>query len=130
MSCKILIIDNDEDDVEILADAFTQSGVDKVHYEHSAMKAFIYLEDLPHDELPKLIITDLYLPGITGEEFLKDLKSMDKYKHIHVVILSSAKSRVDIDRYRDMGADDYLIKPSTYSEYVQVAADITSKIAI
>ena len=128
--CKILIIDNDEDDVEILAEAFTQSGVDSVHHVHSALQAFMYLEDLKNDELPKLILTDLYLPGISGEEFLKDLKAMDKYSHIHVVILSTIKSKPEIEKYREMGADDYLVKPSSYSEYVQVAADIKNRVGI
>ena len=68
-NCKILIIDDDEDDVEILADAFTQCGVDGVHYVYTAMEAFAYLEEVEHECLPKLIVTDLYLPGITGAKF-------------------------------------------------------------
>jgi len=128
--CKILIIDDDEDDVEILSQAFTESGVDGVHYVYSAMQAFIYLETLEHTCLPKLIVTDLFLPGITGAEFLKDLKGMELYKNIHVVILSSIKSDKEIDRYREMGALDYLIKPSSYDEYVKVAADIKSKAGV
>ena len=41
--CKILIIDDDKDDVEILADAFENSGVDSVHYLYTAMQVFMYL---------------------------------------------------------------------------------------
>jgi CheY-like chemotaxis protein len=131
MMPKILIIDDDTDDVEILVEAFTQSGVDGVHYVHSAMEAFIYLENiLDEKDLPKLIVTDLYLPGITGAEFLKDLKSMDKYKHIHVIVLSSLKSEDEIEKYRKMGASDYLVKPSTYNEYLEVAANINSKVSL
>jgi CheY-like chemotaxis protein len=38
----------------------------------------MYLEAIESKEsLPKLIVTDRYLPGITGAEFLKDLKGMD-----------------------------------------------------
>jgi CheY-like chemotaxis protein len=125
--CKILIIDDDEDDVEILADAFTQSGVDGVHYVFSAVQAFMYLQELEYHCLPKLIVTDHFLPGITGAEFLKDLKGMDKYKHIHVVVLSNVKTEQEIERYKEMGADDYLVKPSTYNEYVEIAANIKSR---
>ncbi|MCW3107949.1 MAG: response regulator [Segetibacter sp.] len=126
-NCKILIIDDDEDDVEILADAFTQSGVDAVHYVNTAMQAFVYLQEVEHSCLPKLIVTDQFLPGITGAEFLKDLKQMDKYKHIHVIVLSSIKSDKEIERYREMGALDYFAKPSSYDEYAKVAADIKRK---
>ena len=126
---KILIVDDDTDDVEILADAFTQTGVERVHYVHTAMQAFMYLQSLENKEdLPKLIVTDMYLPGITGMEFLTDLKKMEKYRHIHVVVLSSVKSQRDIERYKELGADEYLVKPNTYEDYVKVAKEITEKL--
>jgi CheY-like chemotaxis protein len=125
--CKILIVDDDEDDVEILVDAFTKSGVDSVHYVSSATQAFIYLQTLELIFLPKLIVTDHFLPGITGAEFLKDLKGMERYKHIHIVILSSVKSDSEIERYLELGALDYVLKPNSFADYVRVAADIKSR---
>lgn len=126
---KVLIVDDDTDDVEILADAFTQSGVESVHYVNSAMQAFMYLQSVDEkDNLPKLIVTDLYLPGITGADFLKDLKGMDKYKHIHVIVLSGTKTQEQIEEMKQMGAEDYLIKPSSYKEYLKVAQEIKNKI--
>lgn len=90
----------------------------------------MYLQEVEHDCLPKLIVTDFYLPGITGAEFLKDLKGMDKYKQIHVIILSSAKSDEEIEKYREMGSDHYLVKPATYDDYVKVAAAIKNKVGL
>jgi CheY-like chemotaxis protein len=126
-NCKILIVDDDEDDVGVLADAFTQCGVDSIHYVFTAIQAFMFLEELAHDRLPKLIVTDHFLPGMTGSEFLKDLKAMEKYKHIPAVVLATTKSEKELERYKEMGVLDYLIKPSSYEEYVKVAADIKSK---
>jgi DNA-binding NtrC family response regulator len=125
--CKILIIDDDTDDVEILAEAFTQCGVDGVHHVNSAMKAFIYLQQVESSCLPKLIISDLHLPGITGEQFLKDLKGMDKYKHIPVVLTATVKPLREIDTFHEMGAVDFIIKPETYQEYMDVAAEMKRK---
>ena len=127
--CKILIIDDDVDDVEILADAFIQSGVCDVHYVYSAMQAFSYLESITNkEELPKLIVTDMHLPGITGHEFLQDLKDMEPYKYILVVVLSSIKSPHDIRKAEELGAADYLEKPHSYQEYKNVAAEIARKL--
>jgi CheY-like chemotaxis protein len=127
--CKILIIDDDQDDVDLLKEAFTSCGVSSVHYVFTAMQAFMYLEkQVSKDTLPKLIATDLYLPGMTGTEFLKDLKRMNKYEHIPVIVLSTAKSPFEMEKYRLMGEVDYLIKPSSYEEYQQVAQYITSKL--
>ena len=110
-NCKVLIVDDDRHDVEILAEAFTQSGVESVHYVHSAMQAFMYLQSVVEKHnLPKLIVADLFLPGITGVEFLKDLKGIEKYKHIHVIVLSSFKAEKEIEKFKQMGADDYLLK--------------------
>ena len=126
---KILIVDEYTDDIEILANAFRSNGVEGIQYVHTAMQAFTYLREAKNkEELPKLIITDLYLPGITGVEFLAGLKIMEPYKHIQIFILSSSKQDKEIEKYRQMGAVDYLVKPTTYNEYVKVAADIKSKI--
>jgi CheY-like chemotaxis protein len=126
--CKILIINDDRDDVEILAEAFQKCGVDAVHYVYSAMEAFIYLQSVAEkDDLPTLIVTDMYLPGITGAEFLFDLKKMAPYKDIHVIVLSSIKSEREIEKARLLGAEDYLVKPNTYDEYVKVAIDMKRK---
>lgn len=131
MPSKILIIDDDLDDVEILSEAFTQSGVQGVHYVHTAMQAFMYLESLEHKEdLPKLIITDYYLAGITGPEFLLDLKKMDRYRHIPVIILSTYKTAKEIEHYKAMGALEYIVKPNTYDEYLQVASEIKAKLEV
>lgn len=81
-ACKILMIDDDEDDVEVLANAFLQSGVSAVHHVKTAMEAFMYLESVTHECLPKLIVTDNFLPGISGKEFLADLK---KWKNTSIL---------------------------------------------
>src|SRR4028118_136370 len=128
--CKILIIDDDTDDVEVLADAFVQCGVSDVHHVYTAMQAFSYLESISNKEdLPRLIISDLHLPGITGQELLIDLKSMDLYKNIPVVVLSSVKSPYEIKKAQELGAADYLEKPYTYEEYKKVAAQMAKKVS-
>jgi CheY-like chemotaxis protein len=125
--CKILMIDDDDDDVEILTNAFLQSGVNAVHHVKTAMQAFMYLEKAEHAFLPKLIITDNFLPGISGKEFLADLKGMEKYKHIPVVVLSTSKTEEEIEEYQKIGILDYVVKPSSYDEYVKVAEYIRAK---
>lgn len=126
--CKILIINDDIDDVDILADAFKDSGVESVHYVYTAMEAFMYLEMITEkQDLPRLIVTDMHLPGISGLEFLNDLKSMELYKHIHVIVLTSDKRENEIARARQLGVLDYVIKPFTYNDYRKVAEDISRK---
>ena len=88
----------------------------------------MYLEQLKEDKLPKLIVTDMYLPRITGAEFLIDLQKMHPYKKIHVIVLSTVKSDVEIAQYKQLGAVDYLQKPSSYEEYIEVAKNIKKRL--
>ena len=125
--CDILIIDDDLDDLEILAEAFSKSGVQCVHYVHTAMQAFMYLESVK-PALPKLIVTDYYLAGITGPEFLHDLKQMNLYKAIPVVVLSTNKSPMEIEKYKALGILEFIEKPNTYEDYLNIALTLTSKI--
>lgn len=126
--CDILIIDDDEDDVEILSGAFSKSGVKCVNYVYTAMQAFAYLQRVEYKEdLPKLIVTDHYLPGMTGVEFAADLKAMPLYQHIPIIVLSTVKSEKEIEKYKQLGITEYIKKPTSYEEYVEVARLIKEK---
>ena len=110
--CKILIIDDDTDDVEILADAFKSSGVDAVHYVHTAMQAFIYLEKLKNKaELPKLIVTDMHLPGITGIELVQKIREQKALAYTPIIMLSTSDHPKDVEACYLRGANAYLVKP-------------------
>lgn len=124
--CDILIIDDDIDDIEILTEALNESGVEKVHYVYSPKEAFQYLEEVHPAYKPKVIVTAFFLPATTGAEFLVDIKKMDKHKNVKVVILSSANSKKEIEKFIEMGAVDYLSKPSSYDDYLKLAAGIKS----
>ncbi len=127
--CEILIIDDDKDDIEFLTEALYKSGVDKVHFVYSAKEAFEYLKEVYPDCIPKVIVSDLFLPAVTGAEFLTDLKSMDQYKEVKVVVLSSAKPDHQIDKLYKFGDFHFLIKPSNFNGYMDIAMNIKKIIA-
>jgi two-component system phosphate regulon response regulator PhoB len=62
---------------------------------------------------PDVIILDLMLPGMTGEEILKILKSKDTLKDIPVVIFSNKSEETDKKRMIELGADRYFVKAYT-----------------
>lgn len=68
-------------------------------------------KDLAFKHLPDLIISDIMMPGIKGNELCKTLKNDINTSHI-TIILFTAKGAPDsiIDGY-DCGADDYIVKP-------------------
>jgi PAS domain S-box-containing protein len=62
-------------------------------------------------EHPRVILLDLHLPDITGEEVLNRLRGDDRTAHIPVAVLSADVTGVQSERLRSMGAQAYLTKP-------------------
>lgn len=69
------------------------------------------LEWLNNGNLPDLIITDIRMPKMMGDEFLYYLKHNEFFKSIPVIILSSEESTKERIRLLEEGAADYILKP-------------------
>lgn len=62
---------------------------------------------------PDVIILDLMLPGISGEEVLVKLKASDTLKSIPVIVFSNKSGEDDIKNNLANGAAEYLVKSAT-----------------
>ncbi len=58
-----------------------------------------------------VILLDLNLPDTTGFDFIKQIKSHEKYKSIPIIVLTSSTDKLDVVLALEMGADDYITKP-------------------
>uniref|UniRef100_A0ACD5YA11 Uncharacterized protein n=1 Tax=Avena sativa TaxID=4498 RepID=A0ACD5YA11_AVESA len=58
-----------------------------------------------------MIITDYWMPGMTGYELLKRVKESSELREIPVVIMSSENVPTRISRCMEEGAEDFLLKP-------------------
>lgn len=63
-------------------------------------------------EKPDLILLDLLLPKINGEEVLKNLKSEPETKNIPVFILTNYDTPEDREMGNNLGAEKYILKTS------------------
>lgn len=68
--------------------------------------------------IPNLIILDIMLPGKSGLDILKELKSDNKYKDIPIIMATAKTSEFDRVIGLDSGADDYLSKPFGMMEMI------------
>lgn len=62
------------------------------------------------EEKPDLILLDLLLPGLNGFQVLEKIKASDLLKNIPVIIFSNLGQREDIEKAKELGANDFLIK--------------------
>lgn len=107
-----------------------KNGESSVHFVNSAIQALDYLHQLEKEkDFPKLIIIDLYLPLKNAAEFIAELKQVERYNKIPIIILSTLSFEVDGERYRKMGVLDYLSKPTSYHEYYNIAQYLKQKIS-
>ena len=66
---------------------------------------------LQGDYKPDLVLLDIMLPEIDGFEVCRRIKADDATKHVPVVMLTAKKSREDMARGEQVGADWYITKP-------------------
>lgn len=66
---------------------------------------------LQEGNIPDLIISDIRMPEMRGDEFLEWIKSNQLFKHIPAIMLSSEDSTTERIRLLQEGAEDYIVKP-------------------
>lgn len=75
-----------------------------------ATSGFEALRLLPRDHVD-LILTDINMPDINGLELISYLRTNPNYKNIPVFIISTEGSAKDIEKGKQLGADEYVVKP-------------------
>jgi two-component system chemotaxis response regulator CheY len=75
-----------------------------------ASSGFEALRLLPRDHVD-LIMTDINMPDINGLELISYLRGNMNYKNIPVFIISTECSEKDIEKGKQLGADEYVVKP-------------------
>ena len=77
---------------------------------------------LAREHLPALILLDLHLPDINGDEVLRELRADPVTANIPVVVVSADATARHVDRLLAAGATAYLTKPLEVSEFRDVLA--------
>ncbi len=106
---RLLIVEDERKTREYLQQGLSEAGfvVDTAPSGYEGL-------NLTHTQAYDLLILDIMLPGLNGFEILKSLRDLG---NTTPVLFLSARDLVE-DRVRglDLGADDYLVKPFSFSE--------------
>ncbi|SDE12284.1 phosphate regulon transcriptional regulator PhoB [Limimaricola pyoseonensis] len=68
------------------------------------------------EEAPDLVVLDWMLPGVSGIEICRRLKTRPETRDVPVIMLSARSEEVDRVRGLETGADDYVVKPYSVTE--------------
>ena len=117
----ILLGEDDIDDEELLKELF--SSVDNsfsLMFIRKGKQIIEYLTTLRDNHLPCLIILDYNMPELNGADILKELKDHPRYAGIPKIIWSTSQTDTYRKKCLELGADDYIIKPSKVNELVKI----------
>lgn len=103
---KILIVEDEESLLKLESILLTSRGYDVkgVTDGQAALDAVVSVK-------PDLVLLDIMLPVIDGFEVCRRIKSSEATRHIPVIMLTAKKSREDMARGEEVGADWYITKP-------------------
>jgi two-component system phosphate regulon response regulator PhoB len=107
----VLLVEDEPAQREILRYNLTSEGYD-VTLAENGDDALILLDEV----MPDLILLDWMLPGVSGIEICRQVKSRKETRAIPVIMLSARSEEVDRVRGLETGADDYVVKPYSVGE--------------
>jgi CheY-like chemotaxis protein len=121
---RVMLADDDEDDRLFFTEAFQEIKIKTVVTTlNNGIELMNYLnkEDAV---LPHVLFLDLNMPGKTGLDCLKEIKSIDRLKNIAIAIYSTSASDEDIEDTFVEGANVYIKKPHEFSTLKNVLSDV------
>ncbi len=113
MKCRILIVDDEPDVVELIQYNFKNAG-----WEVTTASDGVEALRQAKANLPDLILLDLMLPQLDGMEVCKLLRRDANTAKIPVIMLTAKAAEIDRVLGLEIGADDYITKPFSPRELV------------
>ena len=114
MPKTVLIVEDNELNMKLFNDLLEAHG-------YATLKTASGVEaiELARRHHPDLILMDIQLPEVSGEEVTQWIKSDDELRHIPVVAITAFAMKGDEERIRSRGCDAYLSKPISVTKFLE-----------
>jgi len=119
---KTILVVDDEPDIVNLTEKILKLGSYNTLTCNNGKEALKLIED-KYAEI-SLVLLDLMMPGISGMEVLRTIKSNDMFKHILVILFTVKSFKEDIKKGKEMGADGYITKPFSGKRLLEYVNDV------
>jgi CheY-like chemotaxis protein len=127
---RILLVEDCQKDIDLTLAALEQNSLaDEVIVVRDGEQALDYLYRRGNFRLraggdPAVVLLDLKLPKISGLEVLSKVKADPVLKSIPIVMLTSSREQVDLSRSYQSGVNAYVVKPVTFSQFVDALQEL------
>jgi CheY-like chemotaxis protein len=125
-SINILLVEDNEGDILLTTEAFEESRiVNSIKIIKDGKEAVNFFEGLSRrEDFPDLVLLDINLPKLSGQEVLMFIKNSEKYKHIPVIMLTTSSSERDILQSYKGHVNCYITKPIDVNDFMLAVTKI------
>lgn len=102
---KVLIVE----DEQLIGDLLQKKLREEGYYVFTARDGEEGLQQI-RDERPDMILLDIVLPRLNGFEVLAEVKKDEELRRIPVIIISNSGQPIEIERAKEAGVRDWLVK--------------------
>lgn len=110
---RLLVADDDRDIRDLVAFKLGQAG-----YEVQAVEDGVAALDAARADLPALVVLDVMMPGLSGVDVTRELRSDPRTASVPIILLTARAQEADVENGFATGADDYVVKPFSPRELV------------
>lgn len=128
----ILVAEDDADDRFLLQTAFQEQKYgERIDFVQNGVELLTYLDSIQQNKhletnFPVFILLDLNMPKKDGREVLQFIKQHPVYKRIPVIIFTTTKNDNEVRKCYELGANTYVVKPTSFEGLITVLEDIRS----
>ncbi|GAB2776216.1 response regulator [Rhabdobacter roseus] len=123
---SILMADDDADDRFLVQAAFEDNNIPyNVLFFEDGEQLLTHLKNKMNEVAPSFILLDLNMPKRDGRDVLKVLKADSRLRSIPIIIFSTSKAPDDVDSSYRLGANSYVVKPTSYEHLKDVILKIS-----
>lgn len=101
----LLVVEDDEQYRKMFCELFEKEGFEV----EIAINGTMALE-IANRHIPQMVILDIMMPIMDGYEFISEFKSNEKLKDVPIVVLSNLSSDESVQKAKDLGVSEYVIK--------------------
>ncbi len=127
-SRNVLLVEDSPGDVMLVREAMSTLQVQsELHVVSDGSQALEFLGgegEYAGRPTPDIILLDLNLPGMSGREALRHIKSNPDWKKIPVAVLSTSDAEDDIETSYELSANCYIVKPLDIESFRDVVRAI------
>ncbi len=112
MQPRVLVVDDDPTFCLLVSERLSKLSAEVETVENSAL-AWRKLSQQPY----QLVIADLEMPGMTGEELIRCIRGHPRTRHLPIIVISAQNSAGPIQNALEAGATSFVSKPVNWTMF-------------